>query len=104
MLTILHDRLFIDGKQIETASAEGMEVMRKKRATCHLASVLIEQGYDGEEPVRLVRADPYLFAAPHKIEGVTLSVAARVDFFGDDTVERTPESTLQLGQREGHKS
>jgi hypothetical protein len=45
--------------------------------------VLIRNGYKGEEPVRLVRADPYLFGPPHMIQHITLSTAATIDFFGD---------------------
>lgn len=88
MLTILQDRIFVDGKQIETASADGFEVMLPKRATCRLAAVLIEQGHSGDEPVRLVRADPYLFGPPHRVDGITLSMAASVDYF-DQTSEET---------------
>ncbi|MEM0936202.1 MAG: hypothetical protein AAGJ91_09885 [Pseudomonadota bacterium] len=99
MLTIVHDTLFVDGKQLETATAEGVEVILPRGASCKLAALLIENGYDAEAPVRLVRADPYLFAPPHKIEDITLSTAASIDFFGEDTAADIPEAILRVEEK-----
>jgi hypothetical protein len=89
MLTILHDEMFAAGRLSETASAEGVSIVAVKRATCRLAQALIEAGFDPQAPARLVKADPYLSSPPHRIDGLTLSLAAKIDFFGapDETLE-----------------
>lgn len=83
MLTILHDRIEFRGNSVELASSEGYDILAPSGATCRLARILIEMGYDSAQPVRVVRADPWLFGAPHQIGGVTLGLAARVDFFAE---------------------
>ena len=90
MLTILHDQDFTDGRAVEVASAEGAFVSASARATCRLAAALIEQGYPPDSPVRLVRANPWLYGPPYYIGGVTLATVSRIDFFaGEDP--GTPE-------------
>jgi len=82
MLTVLQDEHEVDGQIVETATCEGFTVIAPNKATCRLASVLIANGFALSEPTRLVRADPYLFGPPHRIDGITLSIATVVDFFG----------------------
>ena len=90
MLTILHDRILDGDQSMDVATAEGQEVRRPARATCELAERLIEMGYDDQALVRIVRADPYLFGPPFHVTGVTLSLAAQVDFFQDPATADTP--------------
>lgn len=84
MLTILQDQDFANGRTVEVASAEGAFVSAQARATCKLAAALIEQGYPPDSPVRLVRANPWLYGPPYYVGGVTLATVSRVDFFAGD--------------------
>lgn len=84
MLTILHDREFSFGTRSEVASAEGAFVTEPSRAVCKLAAALIERGYPASLPVRIVRANPWLWGPPHHVTGVTLGTAAAIDFFAED--------------------
>ncbi len=81
MLTILHDRIFEDGRVVDVATAEGFEVTAPHGATCAMATYLIARGYDPELPVRVVRADPLLFGAPFEVGGLTLALAEKLDVF-----------------------
>ena len=85
MLTILHDEVVFSGRPTETASAEGVEVSAPTGATCLLARALMQSGFDPHTRTRLVKADPYLSVPPHQIDGLTLSLAAKIDFFGKPT-------------------
>ncbi len=93
MITILHDSHLADGHTVETASAEGIFVTARSRAACRLAALLMKQGYGRHLPVRIVRADPWLFGPPHEIRGVRLDTAATLDFLGgeDQTGPVAPE-------------
>jgi len=84
MITILHDCHLADGEATETASAEGYYVTAPSRAACRLAALLLEQGYGRNDPVRIVRADPWLFGPPHEITGIRLDTAATIDFLGGE--------------------
>lgn len=86
MLTILFDEVYIDGRTVEVASADGLEVVHSFGTTKRIAEALIAVGHDRHTPIRLVRADPYLFSPPHRIDGVTLDSARHFDYFG-----RTPD-------------
>jgi hypothetical protein len=91
MLTILHDETFVSGRPAETAWAEGVSVIAPERATCLLARALIREGFDPQTRTRLVKADPYLSSPPHDIGGLTLSLAAEIDFFSNpDEPEELP--------------
>jgi hypothetical protein len=83
MLTILHDQHEIDGRTVEIATCEGFTKIAPRRATCELAQTLIKNGFGSTEAVRIVRADPYLFGPPHRVEGLSLSTATILDVFGD---------------------
>jgi hypothetical protein len=83
MITILFDQVLTDCVVVEIASSEGIEVACPYGATRKIADALIAAGYARSTPVRLVRADPYLFAPPHKIDGITLASARLFDYFGD---------------------
>ncbi|TFL18692.1 hypothetical protein [Jannaschia formosa] len=93
MLTILHDETFLSGQLMETAWAEGVSIVVPRRATCMLACALMRQGFDPQTRTRLVRADPYVSCPPHHIEGLTLSLAAKIDFFG--TPDEPADSLLR---------
>jgi hypothetical protein len=102
MLTILFDEISIEGRTIEVASADGLEVFHSFGATRRIADALISVGHDRNTPVRLVRADPYLFSAPHRIDGVTLESARHFDYFG-----RLPDasnSNLSPSGVKGHEA
>jgi hypothetical protein len=97
MLTILHDQDFADGRAVEVASAEGAFVSATARATCRLAAALIEQGYAPDSPVRLVRANPWLYGPPYYIGGVTLATVSRIDFFADaDSAAEGPSDRTRV--------
>lgn len=100
MLTILFDQVVIDASVVEVASSEGIEVMCPSGATRKIADALVAAGYDQTTPVRLVRADPYMFAPPHKIDGITLASARLFNYFGNGVHTRGPdvEPPLSLGQ------
>ena len=102
MLTILHDQDFANGRSIEVASAEGSFVSAPARATCRLANALIGQGYPPDCPVRLVRANPWLYGPPHYVGGVTLATVSRIDFFASDIA--ATEAQVDRAQIEGGPS
>lgn len=81
MLTISQDWIVRDGQLVEHARSEGREVFARSRATCLLAANLLRAGLAWEAPVRVVRADPYIFPAPHNISGVSLGLVSQIDFF-----------------------
>ncbi|MDJ1006411.1 MAG: hypothetical protein QNJ13_01180 [Paracoccaceae bacterium] len=83
MLTVIQDWIEVEGQIVEQARAEGREVLAPERATCRLAQALIDDGYDPDQFVRLVRADTLLFPPPHSVRRVRLAMAARIDFFAD---------------------
>lgn len=81
MLTIFQDWTLVDGRLRDHARAEGHEIHAHARATCLLAETLIREGYDPFRLVQVVRADPYLFPAPHRIARVSLYTVCRINFF-----------------------
>lgn len=81
MLTITQDWILNANDVTEHASADGVEVFAKSGATCALAELLLKRGMDASEDVVLVRADPWLFPAPHRISGVSLGTVRTIDFF-----------------------
>jgi hypothetical protein len=62
-------------------------VTATSRASCKLAAALIEQGYPATLPVRVVRANPWLWGPPYYVSGVTLKTVAEIDFFAEDGAE-----------------
>lgn len=81
MLTITQDWIMTDAVVMEYAQGGDLEVFAETRATCVLAAALLRQGYDSDTKVTLVRADPWLFPAPHRIAGVSLLTVSTIDFF-----------------------
>lgn len=81
MLTILHDR--DDLNEAEVASSQGLEVRARSGATCEIAKLLLSMGYPKSTPVRIVRENPWLHGPLASITGITLLLAARVDFLAD---------------------
>ena len=101
MLTILFDEMFIEGQTVEIASADGLQVIHSTGATRRIAAALIAVGHDRHTPVRLVRADPYLFSPPHRIDGVTLESARHFDYFGRSPIvpDSGAEPPCKVSQR-----
>lgn len=81
MLTITQDWEVHGTRLVEVARCEDEEVTACDRATCRLAARLIGRGFGSGDSVRLLRADPYLFAGPHRVTGVTLGLVSQIDFF-----------------------
>jgi hypothetical protein len=96
MLTILHDSDFASGRKVEVASADGAMITAPSRATCKLAAALIENGYPADLPVRVVRANPWLFGPPHHVSGVSLRTVADFDFFADEEGPRDAAADIPL--------
>lgn len=90
MLTLLHDYIFFDDGLLENASAEGVEVIKPEGAIKTLAGQLLELGYAADTPVRIVRGDPYLFAPPHQITGITLQTARTFDLVTAPSADDLP--------------
>lgn len=99
MLTILQDCDLKSGNRLEVASAEGAMVTAPSRATCTLAAALIEQGYPATLPVRVVRANPWLWGPPYYVSGVTLRTVAEIDFFAEDAGETVREAAAPRASR-----
>ena len=83
MLTIFQDWIVTDKRVVEHAYTDTHEVYAESDATRALARLLLEEGYSRTQKVSLVRANPWLFPAPHKISPVTLETVSKVDFFKD---------------------
>jgi hypothetical protein len=66
------------------------------RATCKLAAALIASGYPADLPVRVVRANPWLFGPPHHVSGVSLRTVADFDFFADEEGLRDAATDIPL--------
>lgn len=81
MLTITQDWILTDVTVVEHAYTDEIEIFAETRATCVLAKALLKRGVDPAEDVVLLRADPWLFPAPHRIEGVSLETVSTIDFF-----------------------
>ncbi len=96
MLTIFQDWIVTDKGIVEHAYTDQHEVFADSGATRSLARLLIEEGYRKSEKISLVRANPWLFPAPHRISPVTLETASKVDFFKD--CPKSIHKELQLFQ------
>lgn len=81
MLTISQDWIVTDTNVTEHAIAGDLEVFANSGATCVLADMLLQRGHSTDEQVVLLRADPWLFPAPHRISGLSLETVSRIDFF-----------------------
>lgn len=83
MLTITQDWILTDETVLEHAYTDAFEVMAQSAATCALAKLLIKRGFDPSSEVTLLRADPWLFPAPHRISNVTLATVSNINMFGE---------------------
>lgn len=81
MLTITQDWILNANDVTEHACADGVEVYAATGATCAVADLLMKGGMDPKREVVLLRADPWLFPAPHRISGVSLETVSAIDFF-----------------------
>ncbi|MEL7106559.1 MAG: hypothetical protein AAGM21_11605 [Pseudomonadota bacterium] len=81
MLTFTQDWIMTDAVVMEHACCGGLDVFAEARATCVLAAALLRRGFDPDTKVELLRADPWLFPAPHRIGGVSLATISAIDFF-----------------------
>lgn len=81
MLTFTQDWIAADTVVMEHVRCGKLEVFAEARATCVLAATLLRRGADPDTPVELVRADPWLFPAPHRVSGVSLATVGAIDFF-----------------------
>ena len=81
MLTILHDLDDLDGAEV--ASSQGLEVRARSGATCEMARLLLSMGYPRSTQVRIVRENPWLHGPLASIDGVSLLLASRMDFFAN---------------------
>ena len=81
MLTFTQDWITADTVVMEHARCGTLEVFAERRATCVLAAAFLRRGADPDTPVELLRADPWLFPAPHRVNGVSLATVGAIDFF-----------------------
>ena len=71
-----------------------------KELSCALAEMLMKRGVAPGQDVMLLRADPWLFPAPHKISGLSLETVSRIDFFKTCTKSLFEEMQPFLGMAE----
>lgn len=81
MLTFTQDWITADTVVMEHACCGTLEVFAEAGATCVLAAALLRRGADPNTPVQLLRADPWLFPAPHRVGAVSLATVGAIDFF-----------------------
>ncbi|MEO1238166.1 MAG: hypothetical protein AAFW64_00610 [Pseudomonadota bacterium] len=93
MLTLTQDWIMTGNVVVEHARCGDLEVFAYARATCVLAETMLRRGLAADTNMTLLRADPWLFPAPHRIVGVSLATVSVIDFF--QTCPRQLQRELQ---------